>query len=203
MAGSQINYKSTITSDFFLASREDIARKMMHEIHPTACIESDVGPDIRWGGNEMGFGGPECWAAYDPKSFQPDRKGRIHPDDVKKLKTFGDELGKMLSNDFVKEAEIKRTDDGLELTFRNEVEFNVVRLMEDCRYGQRIDDFAVEYFDGEWNPPRRTLSSSKGHMTTRRRSRRAASRASVRISNGKYGLEIAIINILRPFPLEV
>jgi len=200
--------------------------KMVHEIHPTACIESDVGPDVRWGGNEMGFGGPECWAAYDPKSFQPgkvampgdcqnvrdaflgtrngktwmpaefdvslrpgwfyhpgedgrakdpehlmdiyfsstgnggmmniglqpDRKGRIHPDDVKKLKTFGDELEKMLSNDFAKDAEARRTADGVELAFAREVEFNVVRLMEDCRYGQRIDDFAVDYFDGEWKP---------------------------------------------------
>lgn len=43
-------------------------------------------------------------------------------------------------------------DGGVELAFAREVEFNVVRLMEDCRYGQRIDDFAVDYFDGEWKP---------------------------------------------------
>lgn len=63
-----------------------------------------------------------------------------------------DEMEKMLSNDFAKDAEARRTDDGVELAFAREVEFNVVRLMEDCRYGQRIDDFAVDYFDGEWKP---------------------------------------------------
>ena len=35
-------------------------------MQPDACIFSDVGPDIRWVGNERGIAGDPCWAAFDP-----------------------------------------------------------------------------------------------------------------------------------------
>jgi alpha-L-fucosidase len=35
-------------------------------MQPGACIFSDVGPDIRWVGNERGVAGDPCWAAFDP-----------------------------------------------------------------------------------------------------------------------------------------
>src|SRR5262249_51796468 len=39
---------------------------MIRAMQPDACIFSDVGPDIRWVGNERGIAGDPCWAAFDP-----------------------------------------------------------------------------------------------------------------------------------------
>jgi alpha-L-fucosidase len=35
-------------------------------MQPDAVIFSDVGPDVRWVGNERGIAGDPCWAAFDP-----------------------------------------------------------------------------------------------------------------------------------------
>src|SRR5689334_16809401 len=40
--------------------------EMIRAMQPDACIFSDVGPDIRWVGNERGVAGDPCWAAFDP-----------------------------------------------------------------------------------------------------------------------------------------
>jgi alpha-L-fucosidase len=40
----------------------ELARKLQ----PNAVIFSDVGPDVRWVGNESGYAGDPCWATYDP-----------------------------------------------------------------------------------------------------------------------------------------
>ncbi|MGC4103881.1 alpha-L-fucosidase [Ferruginibacter sp.] len=39
-----------------------ITRKMQ----PTAVIFGDIGPDVRWVGNEEGYAGETCWATYTP-----------------------------------------------------------------------------------------------------------------------------------------
>jgi alpha-L-fucosidase len=39
---------------------------LIRELQPDAVIFSDVGPDVRWVGNERGIAGDPCWAAYDP-----------------------------------------------------------------------------------------------------------------------------------------
>jgi alpha-L-fucosidase len=39
---------------------------LIRRLQPDAVIFSDVGPDIRWVGNEKGIAGDPCWAAYDP-----------------------------------------------------------------------------------------------------------------------------------------
>lgn len=39
---------------------------LTRSLQPGACIFSDVGPDIRWVGNERGIAGDPCWATYDP-----------------------------------------------------------------------------------------------------------------------------------------
>jgi alpha-L-fucosidase len=39
---------------------------MIRKLQPNAVIFSDVGPDIRWVGNESGFANETCWATYDP-----------------------------------------------------------------------------------------------------------------------------------------
>ncbi len=40
--------------------------EMVRALQPNAVIFSDVGPDIRWVGNESGIAGDPCWATYDP-----------------------------------------------------------------------------------------------------------------------------------------
>jgi alpha-L-fucosidase len=39
---------------------------LVRSLQPGAVIFSDVGPDIRWVGNESGFANETCWATYDP-----------------------------------------------------------------------------------------------------------------------------------------
>ena len=39
---------------------------MVRSLQPDAVIFSDVGPDIRWVGNESGYAAETCWATYDP-----------------------------------------------------------------------------------------------------------------------------------------
>ena len=39
---------------------------LVRSLQPDAVIFSDVGPDIRWVGNESGYAGETCWATYDP-----------------------------------------------------------------------------------------------------------------------------------------
>jgi alpha-L-fucosidase len=40
--------------------------ELVRRLQPEAVIFSDVGPDVRWVGNERGIAGDPCWAAYDP-----------------------------------------------------------------------------------------------------------------------------------------
>ena len=39
---------------------------MVRKLQPDACIFSDVGPDLRWVGNESGYAAATSWATYDP-----------------------------------------------------------------------------------------------------------------------------------------
>ena len=39
---------------------------LVRRLQPDAVIFSDVGPDVRWVGNERGIAGDPCWATYDP-----------------------------------------------------------------------------------------------------------------------------------------
>jgi alpha-L-fucosidase len=40
--------------------------KLVRELQPGAVIFSDVGPDVRWVGNEKGIASPTNWATFDP-----------------------------------------------------------------------------------------------------------------------------------------
>jgi alpha-L-fucosidase len=39
-----------------------------HQLQPLAAIFSDVGPDVRWVGNEKGFAAETSWATFTPKA---------------------------------------------------------------------------------------------------------------------------------------
>ena len=40
--------------------------ELVRRLQPEAVVFSDVGPDVRWVGNERGIAGDPCWATYDP-----------------------------------------------------------------------------------------------------------------------------------------
>ncbi|MFN7938824.1 MAG: alpha-L-fucosidase [Bryobacteraceae bacterium] len=170
--------------------------EMVRKLQPNAVIFSDVGPDIRWVGNESGYANETCWATYSPigpdggppapghtrykeggtghrngrhwmpaecdvsirpgwfwhenqnakvktprqlmdlyyksvgrgASFllnvPPDRRGLLHEADVASLKAFGSALRATF-------AKVSTT-------------FDVIRLREDIRHGQRIDAIEID-----------------------------------------------------------
>ena len=53
---------------------------LVRSLQPDAVIFSDVGPDVRWVGNERGIAGDPCWAAYDPVGMDG---GAASPGDVR------------------------------------------------------------------------------------------------------------------------
>jgi alpha-L-fucosidase len=44
---------------------------MIRRLQPNAVVFSDVGPDIRWVGNERGVAGDPCWATLSPEGYAP------------------------------------------------------------------------------------------------------------------------------------
>jgi alpha-L-fucosidase len=52
---------------------------LARKLQPDAVIFSDVGPDIRWVGNEKGIAGETCWETYDPVG---ENGGPASPGDV-------------------------------------------------------------------------------------------------------------------------
>jgi len=227
--------------------------ELVRSLQPDAVIFSDVGPDIRWVGNESGIAGETCWATYDPvgedggmpapgfvraqegetghrhgsrwmpaecdvsirpgwfwhpaedarvktpgelidlyykstgrgASFllnvPPDRRGLLHENDVASLRRFGDLLRATFSENLALGADAHTTtvrgndpsfgplnlldgdrytywstDDSVampevSLELQRPVTFNVVRLRENIRLGQRVEAFAVERWEqGAW-----------------------------------------------------
>jgi alpha-L-fucosidase len=50
---------------------------MVRRYQPAAIVYSDVGPDIRWVGNEAGYAKDPCWTTYTPhvRGFKPAKAG--------------------------------------------------------------------------------------------------------------------------------
>jgi alpha-L-fucosidase len=57
--------------------------ELVRSLQPNAAIFSDVGPDIRWVGNERGVAGETCWETYDPMGIDgaPPMPGFVHDKD--------------------------------------------------------------------------------------------------------------------------
>jgi alpha-L-fucosidase len=47
---------------------------MIRKMQPSAAIFGDVGPDVRWVGNEEGHAGETSWATYDPQAPEPGKQ---------------------------------------------------------------------------------------------------------------------------------
>ncbi|MES1160425.1 MAG: family 20 glycosylhydrolase, partial [Bacteroidota bacterium] len=52
----------------------DTTWALVRQLQPGACIFGDVGPDVRWVGNEEGHAGTTCWATYTPQAPDPGKK---------------------------------------------------------------------------------------------------------------------------------
>jgi alpha-L-fucosidase len=189
--------------------------ELVRKLQPGAVIFSDVGPDVRWVGNERGIAGDPCWATYDPVgadggaaspgdvreknspagtwhgsrwlpaecdvsirpgwfwherenarvktseqlidlyyksvgrganlllNVPPNRDGLVSAEDAASLKAFG----AWRRNTFGKPVASTKE---LTLNLPRGAKFNVIRLREDIRYGQRIDEAVLERFDGVW-----------------------------------------------------
>jgi alpha-L-fucosidase len=267
---------------------------LVRSLQPLAVIFSDVGPDVRWVGNERGIAGDPCWATYDPVgadggpaspgdvreresptgtrhgsrwlpaecdvsirpgwfwhenensrvktpaqlidlyyksvgrganlllNVPPNRDGLLQAEDIQALHglsrylrtTFERDLafrnaGVSVSNfrgkDFTygpgnlidgRPHTCWATDDDVltaeaVLHFRRAITFNVVRVAEDIRFGQRVDGFAVDRWNsGKWEQlasatsigPRRILRLDSPATSTRVRLRVTEASASPAIS---------------------
>lgn len=228
---------------------------IVREKQPMAMIFSDVGPDMRWVGNEKGFAAETSWATYTPRGiegrppvpgdadytesttgtrngehwipaecdvphrpgwfYHPDQDnqvktpdelfeiylksvgrganmnlglapmpaGYLHANDVKSLEAFGRKVEKTFENNLAEGAQIKASnvrgnsdkfgtkwlldddrysyyasDDDvlepeLEITLPSEQAFNIIRLRENIKLGQRLDSVSIAIFrDGDWAP---------------------------------------------------
>ena len=229
----------------------DTTWAMIRGIQPSAAIFGDVGPDVRWVGNEEGHAGATCWATYTPRApdpgrrpsngyviseegtegtrngnywmpaecdvplrpgwfyhaaqdgqvrspealldlyyksvgrgadldvgISPDRRGLLSDNDVRSLRQFGELLKNTFRTNLAKEARITAsnirgknpakygpaflldndrysywaTDDEvrtplLVLDLGKRQTFNVIRLRENIKLGQRIDSFAIDIFE--------------------------------------------------------
>jgi alpha-L-fucosidase len=227
---------------------------MERQFQPGAVLFSDVGPDVRWVGNEKGIAGEPCWATYTPRSpnggpgapgdvveqestigtrngkcwmpaecdvsirpgwfwhagenrkvktarelltlyynsvgrgasfllnVPPDRRGLIYEEDADSLRGFGKLVASTFAQNLASSADCKAsnvrggdrtyraenlldgdrytywsTDDAVttpevRFEFRAPVKFNLVRLRENIRLGQRISAFAVDVWrNGKWS----------------------------------------------------
>lgn len=226
--------------------------QLTRNLQPNAVVFGDVGPDVRWVGNEEGHAGETNWATYTPQAAEdgkipgngftkyqlategtrngkfwmpaecdvpmrpgwfyhenqnmqvkspyelldlyyksvgrganldlglsPNRDGQIHAEDVASLERFGKMLKTIFAENLAKKADFTAsnirgnnaekfgtqfltdddrysywaTDDSektpeLLLDFKKEIAFNVIRIRENIKLGQRIEKFLVEAFIG-------------------------------------------------------
>ena len=47
--------------------------QLVRNLQPDACIFSDVGPDLRWVGNEEGYANETCWSTFSPAGENHDQ----------------------------------------------------------------------------------------------------------------------------------
>jgi alpha-L-fucosidase len=267
--------------------------ELVRRLQPGAVIFSDVGPDLRWVGNERGIAGDPCWATYDPVgadggpaspgdvreresptghrhgsrwlpaecdvsirpgwfwhenenarvktpaqlidlfyrsagrgahlllNVPPNRDGLLQAEDIAALQAFGRYRRAAFANDLAAGAKasasnvrgnypeyraaglvdnrpnsVWATDDAVlvadaVLEFGRAVTFSVIAIKEDIRFGQRIDAFAVDCWNGgKWEQlaaatsigPRRFLRLDKPATTPRLRLRVTQASASPVVS---------------------
>ena len=83
----------------------------------------------------------------------PNREGRIDAVDAASLKTYGAYIRETFSKPIAEASAKQLARPEVEIDVPGGAPFNIVRIKEDIRLGQRIEAVAVETFDaGEWKP---------------------------------------------------
>jgi alpha-L-fucosidase len=274
-----------------------ITRKMQ----PSSVIFGDIGPDIRWVGNEQGFAGPTSWATYTPQApdegkqpsngyvkyweaveghrdgkywmpaecdvplrpgwfyhalqdgevkrrdeildlyyksvgrganldlgIAPDRRGLLHENDVNALKEFGDRVKKTFAVNFATGARMVAsniryndstkygasflldndrysywaTDDSVlsasvTLELEKEQAFNVIRLRENIKLGQRIDSFVIDIPEGDKWTEIATGTSIGANRLIRLSQPVTVKKLRLRIINGKASVALSDFGLFR------
>jgi len=243
-------------------------REVVRKLQPGAVIFSDVGPDVRWVGNENGFAGETCWGMISPEgkvpgigapserelneglregthwipaecdvsirpgwfyhasqdgevkslrtlleiwyasvgrganlllNVPPDRRGRLHENDVARLKEFDAALKAIFGNDLAAGCDLQRTSTGFELDLRREVEADHLVLREDLLPGQRVARFHVEGFaEGAWRELLR--GTTIGHKRVLRFPAGRLSRLRVVVDDARAEPQLARVELYRAPP---
>jgi alpha-L-fucosidase len=278
-----------------------IARKLQ----PNAVIFGDVGPDVRWVGNERGMAGETDWATYTPHApeagkapgngfvldkegteghrdgkfwmpaecdvsirpgwfyhadqddkvkspatlldlyyksvgrgacldlgLSPNRLGLLADGDVKSLKAFGEIVRATFINNLAKGATLtasnirgknklkygpanlldndrysywatddKVTTPNLVLNLHQPKTFNVVRLRENIKLGQRIDAIAVDAFiDGTWQEIA-TATSIGGNRLIRLKDDITTTKVRLRITGAPVSIALSDFGLYKEAPI--
>ncbi|MEU0407580.1 alpha-L-fucosidase [Streptomyces griseorubiginosus] len=81
----------------------------------------------------------------------PDTDGLLHSTDVVRLREFRERIERELPADLARGARRSTAPDRVTLDLGREQEVDRIRLAEDIRYGQQVEQFVVEAFrDGGW-----------------------------------------------------
>jgi alpha-L-fucosidase len=205
--------------------------ELVRKLQPDAVIFSDVGPDIRWVGNERGIAGDPCWATYDPVGMDggapspgdvrsklspvgtmhgtkwlpaecdvsirpgwfwheqetarvktpkqlidlyyqsvgrgahfllnvpPNRDGLIDTADAASLKTYGEYVRKTFDKPVAQASAKELAKPEIVLDVPHDASFNIIRIKEDIRLGQRVEAVTVETMESDaWKPLASTTS---------------------------------------------
>jgi len=197
---------------------------LVRRLQPGAVIFSDVGPDVRWVGNERGLAGDPCWATYDPVgesggpaspgdvrakdsptgtphgtrwlpaecdvsirpgwfwheqetprvktpkqlidlyyasvgrgatfllNVPPNRDGLIDEADKAALKAYGEYVRKTFERPVAQATARQLARAEITVQPPRDAAFNVVRIKEDIRFGQRVEAVVVESLrSGSWH----------------------------------------------------
>jgi len=79
-------------------------------------------------------------------NIPPDKRGLIYENDVQRLKELGNAIKSTFSNDLAVDASVKLK---IEVDLNSARSFNRVVLMEDIRFGQRVENFTLSYLSGD------------------------------------------------------
>jgi alpha-L-fucosidase len=88
-------------------------------------------------------------------NIPPDKRGRIHENDARRLKELGDRLRATFAENLAAGAEMVITNsltdrlDWFTWDLGSPVRFNVAQLKEDLRLGQQVEAFAFDVWDGK------------------------------------------------------
>jgi alpha-L-fucosidase len=84
-------------------------------------------------------------------NIPPDRRGRIHENDARRLKELGDRLRATFAVNLAAGAGVAIEERAAIFSLAGPTRFNVASIREDLRSGQRIEAFALDVWDGaDW-----------------------------------------------------